>query len=141
MMRMSNIKMVTKVERKKLLATLRDNLSRHKAIVQEAREGYVQRARQALERRLEMVRRGEVVSLTFTLTPPADYTEVYVNSIEMLEWNTEEYVELAADEFRQLVRDEWEWRDSFLHSNATYSKRAKDWADELVGGALVAPPD
>lgn len=141
MMGRANIRMTTTVKKADLLETLRRNLERHKAIVQEAREGYVRRARAALEKRLEQIRRGEVVALTFTLSPPLDYSEVYVNSIQMLEWNTAEAVELAADEFRQLVRDEWDWRDTFLHSNSAYSKQAGDWLNETTGGALVPPPE
>lgn len=52
MMRMNNIKMNTRVERTKLLETLKSNLLRHKQIVQEARVGYIKRARKALEDRL-----------------------------------------------------------------------------------------
>ncbi len=123
-MRQSNIRMTTTVEKTKLLETLRSNLARHRQIVQEARDGYVKQAREALEKRLEQLRTGELVSLTFTLQPPADYTEVYENSIAMLEWNTAATVELEADEFRQLVRDEWDWTDQFLLSNRRYSATA-----------------
>lgn len=75
------------------------------------------------------------------MTPPADYTEVYVNSIEMLEWNKDESIQLGADEFRQLVRDEWDWSEGFLTQNANYSKSAWDSLDKSAGGSLVAPPD
>ena len=33
-------------------------------------------------------------------------------------------VELAADEFRQLVRDEWDWTEKFLAGNSPYSATA-----------------
>src|SRR3954447_23861856 len=104
-MHRANIRMSTTVEKSKLLETLQANLARHQRIVQEARDGYIKRAKEALEKRLEQLRTGKLVSLTFALTPPADYSEVYRNSIEMLQWNTEERIELEADEFRQLVRD------------------------------------
>jgi len=141
MMRMNNIKMTTKVPRQKLLETLRSNLSRHASIVQEARNGYITKARVALERRLEQLRKGEMVSLQFTLTPPTDYTEVYKSAISMLEWNTDETIELQADEFRQLVEDEWDWTNSFLSSNMGYSQRATNWLNEKMGGSLLAPPE
>lgn len=139
MMRMHNISMTTRVERNKLLATLKDNLARHSSIVQEARDGYIKKAREALERRMEQLRKGQVVSLSFTMQPPTDYSEIYKNTISMLEWNTEDYVELKADEFRQLVKDEWDWSVDWLSSNRVYSKKAHDWLNESMGGALVEP--
>jgi hypothetical protein len=133
-MRNSNIRMTTRVEKARLLETLRTNLGRHKQIVQEARDGYVKKAREALEERLEQLRTGKLVSLTFHLSPPADYSEVYQNSIAMLEWNTDETVELEADEFRQLVRDEWDWMGSFLSGNSGYSATAARLAAGGVSG-------
>lgn len=141
MMRAANIKMRTRVNREKLLQTLEENKSRHAQIVQEAREGYLRKAQDALIKRIGQLRRGELVSLTFTLQPPADYTEIYTNAIEMLRWNQSETVELEADEFRQLVRDEWDWMDSFLFSNSAYSRAASSWLQEKSGGALVKPEE
>jgi hypothetical protein len=116
--------MTTKVSREKLLSTLKENRAEHGKIVAEARRGYVEQARAALERRLKQLQEGEIASLQFSLAPPADFTEVYDNSIAMLEWNTEDLVELEADEFRQLVRDEWDWSENFYHSNSRYSSTA-----------------
>lgn len=123
-MRMANIRMTTTVEKARLLKALKANMARHQQIVQEARDGYIEQAREALEKRLEQLRTGELVSLAFHLAPPADYTEVYENSIAMLEWNTADTVELEADEFRQLVRDEWDWTEKFLAGNSPYSATA-----------------
>lgn len=124
-MRMSNIKMTTRVERAKLLATLRANLAEHRRIVEDARLGYVEKAKRALESRLAQLRDGRPVALGFhDLKPPVDHSEVYRNSIEMLEWNTQEFVDLEADEFRQLVRDEWDWTDGFLQETSGYSALA-----------------
>lgn len=141
MMRMANIKMTTVVKKSDLIKTLKNNLARHAGIVQEARNGYIHKAKASLERTLEKLRKGELVSLAFSLRPPEDYSEVYKNSLAMLEWNMAETVELAADEFRQLVRDEWDWTDAFFGSNSTYSKQAQDWMSEKAVGSLVPPPE
>ena len=130
MMRMSNISMTTSVDRLKLLLTLKLNLSKHSEIVKEAREGYIKKAMREVERRLLELRKGRVVTLSFSLSPPVDHSEVYRSAIQMLEWNTEDKIELKADEFRQLVMDEWDWSRSFLVGNSLYSKTASD----LVGG-------
>lgn len=144
MMLNANIRMSTKVKKNKLLETLRKNLEKHTGIVKEARIGFVKQAQKTLERELEKVKKTDPkrpMSISVYLVPPQDYSEVYVNTISMLEWNTEEEIELQADEFRQLVRDEWEWKSSFLNTNATYSKQAFDWVNENAGGSLVPPPD
>ena len=140
MMRMNNVKMLTKVPRLKLLETLKSNLAKHSSIVQEARDGYIKKAKLALESRLEQLRKGQLVTLQFTLSPPVDYSEVYKSAIAMLEWNENQFVELQADEFRQLVQDEWDWTDGFLASNSAYSRQSWNWLQEKTGGSLVAPP-
>ena len=125
MMRMSNIKMTSKVERLKLLAAVRENYARHQTIVAEARKGYLAAASDALLRKMGQIRDGIISPLAFTLQVPQDHSEVYKNSIEMLEWNTQEHVELEADEFRQLVRDEWDFTETFLLANLAYSATAR----------------
>ena len=140
-MRMNNIAMKTKIERKKLLEKVKANARKHVEIVKEAREGYVKKARAALESRLKQVLKGQVVSLSFTLSPPQDYSAVYKNVVQMLEWNTNEYVELGPDEFRQIVLDEWDWHDNFLAANSHYSGQALSWMHEKAGGSLVQPDD
>lgn len=139
MMRMNNIQMTTKVNKTKLLTTLKSNLEKHSQIVQEARKGYLEKALKALQNRMKDLQNGKLVTLSFTLSPPVDYSEIYKNSISMLEWNTAEVIELRADEFRQLVRDEWDWTDTFLHSNSRYSATAQSWLNEQTGGAMVQP--
>lgn len=140
MMRMNNVKMVTRVPRQKLLETLKANLAKHAGIVQEARNGYIKKAKLALEGRMEQLRKGQVVSLMFSLSPPVDNSEVYKSAIAMLEWNENEFVELHPDEFRQLVQDEWDWTDNFLASNSTYSRTSWNWLNEKTGGAVASPP-
>lgn len=126
MMRMNNIKMTTTVDVQSLLDKLRYNLEKHSLIVKEAIAGYVDRAQKELLRRLEDLRSGKCVGLSFSLAPPSDHSECYRTTIKMLEWSKDATVVLQADEFRQLVLDEWDWTDNFLHSNSTYSKMARD---------------
>ena len=125
MMRMAGITMKTTVRVDELLATLRKNLETHASLVAEARVGYVDAARKALEARLASLRDGKVVALSFALYPPKDHTEVYKSAIKMLEWTTDPTVTLGADEFRQLVEDEWSWSGDFYLHNAKFSGRTR----------------
>ena len=123
-MRMNNINMVTKVKKEALLKTLHGNLEQHSRIVAEARDGYVAKAKAALEKRLDELRQGKITDLSFQLAVPEDYSEVYKSTIKMLEWTTEDVIELQADEFRQLVEDKWDWTYGFYATNAAYSSTA-----------------
>lgn len=125
MMRMSNIKMTTTVLKADLLGKLRANLAEHAQIVREAREGYVAQAREALGKKLDQIREGNVVALTFALSPPLDYSEVYKTTIQMLEWSQDDRITLEADEFRQLVQDEWDWSEAFFSNTSNYSSLAR----------------
>lgn len=61
----------------------------------------------------------------FALTVPVDYRSAYDTTIAMLEWSTDDNITLAADEFRQFVQDQWDWKDGFISSNAAYSSTAR----------------
>lgn len=137
-MRRSNINMTTTVKKADLIKKVEENLAKHKKIVAEAKAGYLKKAAAAVEKKLADLKAGKVVSLDFNLRRPADYTEVYTNSLEMLRWNTAEEVELEADEFRQLVRDQWDWTSDFLHTNASYSAIVGSMSG---GGAEEEPVD
>ena len=133
--------MTTRVRRDSLLAALELNAAKHSAIVEEARIGYLKRARKALEERLAELQSGKIAALEFQLAPPQDYSEVYKSAIEMLKWTVHEVVELQADEFRQLVQDQWDWSNAFFGQNSRYSKTAWDWLNDSIGGTLIAPPE
>lgn len=124
MMRLSNVKMTTTVQRSKLLQTVRENLARHEQIVAEAKVGYLARAKQALKEQLLRAEAGNTPDLTFRLAAPQDHSEVYRTVVEMLAWTTDESVTLQADEFRQLVLDQWDWTDGFYLANSNYSETA-----------------
>lgn len=109
-----------------VLATLKANREKHSKIVKEAREGYVVKAREALEKKLEEIRTGKIVALSFNLSPPVSYKAAYDTAIQMLEIHTEDVIELTGTEVRHLLMDEWDWSTQFLTSNSAYSQLARD---------------
>lgn len=113
-----------KVSRPQLLEILVKNLDAHKAIVKEARDGYVTKAKEVLEKRLAELSNGKVVSLSFNLSVPVDNSKEYNTLIGMLKMSTEETVTLSATEYRCMVEDNWGWKSSFLLSNSAYSQMA-----------------
>lgn len=124
MMRMNNIKMNVTVPREELLLKVRKNFEQHRQIVKEAHAGYIEKAKVALCERLDALKAGRAETLHFSLIPPTDHSDVYRAVIAMLEWTKDNTVQLAPDEFRQIVLDEWEWRDSFLSNSQKYSNTA-----------------
>lgn len=112
------------VPRSDLLNVLLKNRDAHKAIVKEAREGYVIKAREALERRLKDLAEGKIVSLDFNLTVPVDNTKAYNTVIGMLQMSAEQTITLSASEYRCLVEDNWGWKQQFLFANSQYSQLA-----------------
>jgi hypothetical protein len=67
-----------------------------------------------------------MVALTFRLTPPQDHTKTYDTAIRMMELHTEETLVLTAQQVRNLIQDEWDWKQAWLTGNSRYSKLASD---------------
>ena len=117
------------VDVKKTLSTLRMNRQRHSEIVAEARKGYVEAARKALDQKLRKLEAGAVVALHFSLEVPQDHTRVYDVAIQTLELHTEPTIELRGSQVRTLVMDDWGWSERFFTTNRAYSKLADEYAD------------
>ena len=109
------------IDKAELLLKLKLNRKTHSTLVAEARAGYVNAAKHALERKLAKVREGKIVNLVFALSAPVDYTHVYDTTIQMLEMDMKPTVELTSTEFRALVMDKWDWTDHFITANSGYS--------------------
>lgn len=111
-----------------IITHLRVNLTEHADIVKEAREGYVKKAEEALAKRLQDIRDGKIVDLTFRLSPPQDHSNEYRTVLKMLELHLEageETIQLKASDVQQFVLNNWSWMDNFLVSNATYSGKSQ----------------
>jgi len=109
-----------------VLATLRTNREDHARIVKEARIGYVERAQVEVTKRLAQLKEGQIVSLSFDLRVPLDYTKVYDTAIKMLELHQQDTIQLEAVHVRNLMQDQWDWTDAFYGTNSVYSKSASD---------------
>lgn len=130
MMRHLGINITIRARRDEILTALKKNREEHKEVVAEAREGYVKKARAALEEMLGKVREGKIVHLHFNLPIPEDHTRVYDTAIAMLESHQDEIIELDSSTYHQLVRDQWDWKMSWASTNAIYSAKASETASE-----------
>ena len=126
--RRTAMEITTIVSKQEALETLRDNRTRHHKIVEEARVGYVNKAKVLLNDKLEELRSGKITGLRFDLKPPEDHTEDYDVAIRMLELHCEDTIEMSAMDVRTLMMDDWDWMHSFLFSNVRYSNSAAEYA-------------
>ena len=120
--------MEIEVDVKKTLEILKNNRHTHRTIVLEAREGYINKAKEALEEKmeelLERAKKGKMVSLHFNLHVPQDHTNVYDTAISMLEMHTEETIIITPTHHRNLIEDKWDWTGNFYMTNVAYSGTA-----------------
>ena len=122
------MEITTLVDKKEALKTLRANRERHHKIVEEARVGYVEKAKAKLAAKLDELSSGKLVALRFDLQVPEDHTDDYDLAIRMVELHTEDTIEMTSTDVRTLMMDEWDWLRSFLFTNARYANSAAEYA-------------
>lgn len=108
-----------------LLTILKKNRTGHRNIVEEARTGYIEKAREALNAKLDSLVKGKVVALSFGLRLPIDRTSIYDTAIKMLEMHQGDTIDLSHAQVQNLVLDNWDWSAEFRASSILYSKTAQ----------------
>jgi hypothetical protein len=119
-----------RVNRVDLLKTLKENRDRHVEMFAESIEGFRRYATAVLRQKLDEVACGKITNLSMHLNPPEDHSKEYNTAIQMMEWSEEETIELTANEFRNLVMDEWDWMGVWLVSNRGYSPSVRSYSNE-----------
>lgn len=126
-----------KVNRKKLLTTLKENLTKHKAAYEDALAGYHAEKEKKLEA-LCAATNAAVSDNTETnrktvhdayrafahLERPSDHSESYELAIEIMQWEEETEVKLSINDFQCYVRDKWNWKDQFRNSVLNYASHS-----------------
>lgn len=113
------------VQRDKLLEELRRNREAHKAIFDEAMDGYAKEAEAQLQRHLDEVRAGKIKVISVHLPVPEEHTKDYDRAIKMVEMSVADQITLDEHDFASYVMDDWAWKRQFLTSNSTYSGTAR----------------
>lgn len=140
-----------RVNRLRLIETLKANRDKHLAVYNEAMAGYkdlaqakVREAFVGLEARLQ-TRKEELLAKLDAFTPatadnfsdyfvvleqvavnlkrPVSYAAAYDAAIDMAEFDTRDELELSGAEFQCFCRDEWDWKYEFSAVNAVYTAR------------------
>jgi hypothetical protein len=122
-----------RVSKPDLLAKLEANRAGHRAIFEEALEGYRTKAIELFSAEVEKIRSGQKFRSFVSLTEPEDHTADYDAAIGMLQLSLDDAVELDEQSYRSFVLDEWDWKRQFLATNRSYSATAAAQADDDEG--------
>lgn len=113
-----------KVNKAELLTKLRENRAGHRAIFEEALDGYHKKVIKLLQKHIDRARKNKREQVYVSIPFPQDHTDDYDTIIAMIEMSIEDTVELDQREFANYVLDEWSWKQEFLTSNSMYSASA-----------------
>lgn len=109
-----------------LVKTISANRDEHRAIFEEAVDGYKKKLLEELDAYIERIKRNELVYVSIHYPRPDDHTKDYDRVLSMLENTTEMEIELTEGQYSQYVLDEWDWSAGFYTTNSSYSKLAGD---------------
>lgn len=114
-----------RLDRDRLVAVVQDNRDAHRAVFEQALEGYRRRWTRELERRLEDVRQGRQIDQRFSLPEPEDHTDDYDRVLTMARMSIDEVIELDEEEFARYVMDQWSWKHNFTRTATMYTRRLR----------------
>lgn len=122
-MRMNN-QIIVKVNKAKLLETLRGNLTKHVSTHTEALETWKQKAAAHVATLSDRILKGEIRDISNAVSivndRPVSYAPSYEKVIKMLEYSVDDIIELESEDFDRYVGDNWEWKQSFLLNSTKY---------------------
>lgn len=113
-----------KVRTSDLKEKVEENRKAHRAIFDEAVEGYLSKSLELLEAHIEQIKSGKMVRIQVSLAYPEDHTVDYDRVLAMLEMSLEDEIEIDETTFASYVMDDWQWKRQFLTSNSAYSRTA-----------------
>lgn len=108
------------VDKDALLGILKDNRGNHGAAFRKAWDGYTKLVREELEGMLAAIKDNKPVRRFLNNVPPEDHTNDYDDVIDMLQMSINNTVDLTQPQFRQYVKDDWGWKQTWEASNTAY---------------------
>ena len=108
------------VDKSEFVERVGKNRDRHRAVFEQALEGYRARMVAELERRIEDLRRGRRIEQYIGLPEPEDHTADYDRVLAMAEMSIHDTVELTQEDFAMYVMDQWRWKQDFTETTTRY---------------------
>ncbi|MCB1711964.1 MAG: hypothetical protein KDH96_05685 [Candidatus Riesia sp.] len=107
-----------------LIKVLRENKDRHVKEYEEAISSYKE---QLLENFKKATARAEKHGVFPTKTQvlkwfdsPTSYEQCYTDALDMLEFSKQVNITLTGSQYKELVKDKWDWSASFYATTALY---------------------
>lgn len=118
-----------KVDKSRLVETLKTNREKHRVEFQEAFQGYKNALIAAFQRRVDQAKDikqgGPGVDHSIRLDVPSDHTDEYDRALAVMAWEEEGKIVLSMNDFNCYVLDDWDWQSSFKQLHNTYSNSAR----------------
>ena len=112
------------VDKLVLLEILKTNREKHEKNYSKAKEGFKILLEKELKGKLDALRAGKKVRLTFKNQKPVSYLGQYDEVIGMLELATDKELVISTEQYKQYVKDDWSWKQQWSVSNMDYLSAA-----------------
>ena len=104
-----------------LQATIKVNLEKHTKEFLLAKKNYSSKVANDLADESVRISSGGKPKTSYLFPLPVTYAGSYQEALEMLKWETSDIVQLTADEFKQFIKNEWYWAESFSATTSFYN--------------------
>lgn len=108
------------VSKDRMLETLRANRDKHAKEYDKAKRGWIKLLRKELTGKLETLDAGGKLNLHIENQKPQNHLTEYDEAIEMVGYHAHPTIELDQKEFRQYMKDDWNWKQYWHESTSTY---------------------
>jgi hypothetical protein len=109
------------IDKERLEKAVRKNRDGHRALYEQAIEGYRRAVIAWFEEQIDAAKNGGRPYETYFREPrPEDHTPEYDRVLRMLLFEEGDTVKLTNAEFAQYVLDDWGWKRDFLATSANY---------------------
>lgn len=112
-----------KYKTKDLISKLEENRKKHKDTYEVATIQYKKELEDELAAMLKKAKAGISISHLVNLEKPEEYLKEYDTALDILKMTSQKEVDIDQRTFAQLVRDEWDWKTSFLSKTVGYAAK------------------
>lgn len=109
------------VNKAELLAKLEENRSNHIQLYEKAVQAFIKQSISELQNYWSKSMGGDIPD-RIVFDHPKSHEQEYTLVIEMLQMSVETTVKISASEFKSFVKDDWDWKQSFISNVTKYVK-------------------
>lgn len=111
-----------RVNKTTLIESVKANRIKHEEANKVALEGFYTAVEKELKTLLKQAKSRDLPAHIYLENQkPKEYLADYDTALEMLELSVDTEIEITQEEFKNLVKDEWSWKDVWELSNSRYS--------------------